>query len=353
MNLPELKEDFYKRFDPSDNFLHFTSNGLLCDLLGHSSVEYAPSLTCALSMRVKMFARRLGSDMVNIQDVSSAQAFSYTFGTPSELLRGENEQTAKLINRLMRYNINGAQILYECSIPEFLSKKEVFAVTLAQSVMKVSGAEADMLETAAMAGGGEHMNQYIGILAAKKGFCSLISSGEPKNLPLPLSGYKLLSAHCTEKEKDRSEPINKIFEQIRRLYPHVGSIADITPEMFNAVSAYIKDKTALRYMYHLVNENARIKSAAKALKRCDIKTLFREMKLSQKSMERFWNIGSEHILLADCCRGVDGVAAVRTWKNGVIMVVEDDKIDYAVKMIRGSFENNVGYRPTFCVSEAY
>lgn len=353
MNLPELKKDFYKRFDPSDNFLHFTSNGLLCDLLGHSCVENAPSLTCALSMRVQMSARRLGSNMINIQDVSSAQAFSYTFGSPSELLRGENERTAKLINRLMKYNINGAQILYECSIPEFLPKKEVFFVTLAQSIMKVSGAEADILETADMAGGGENINQYIGILAAKKGFCSLISSGTPKSLPLPLSGYKLLSAHCTEKDKDRSEPIKKIFEQIRRLYPHIGSIADITPEMFNAVSSYAKDKTALKYMYHLVNENARIKNAVKALGHCDIKTLFREMKLSQKSIERFWNIGSEHIFLADCCREAEGVAAVRSWKNGVIMIAENDKIDHAVKMIRTSFESNIGYRPTFCVSDSF
>lgn len=353
LNLSELKQDFYKRFNSSDNFLHFTANGLLCELLGHSDIAYAPSLTFTLSMRVQMFARRIGSKSVNLQEVSSAKAFSYSFPTPPELVRGKDAPAARLINRFMKYNPEGAQILYECSIPEFLPRKEVFFVTLAQSLFKINDIDADMLETAALSCGGSAVEPYLGIIASKKGCCTHISYGTPENLPLPFSGYKIVSAHCTEKDRDRSRQIKDIFNKICRGFPHTGSIADVTPDMFNAVSPYVRDKTALRYMYHLINENARIKSASAALKRCDIKSLFLEMKMSQKSLERFWNLGSENIFLARCCSHTEGVAAARSWKNGVMMIVEEDKIDHAVGMIRGSFENTVGYRPTFCISEPF
>lgn len=353
MNLPELKKDFYQRFNQSDDFLHFTANGLLCTLLGHTEIEDAPSLTFTLSMRVQMFARKIGGNLVNIEDSASDKCLSYHFGTPPKLFRGREKFIAELIESLNRYNLNGAEILCDCSIPEFLPKKEVFAVTLAQSLFKVSGVECDMLDIAASCSSGSDVTPLIGILSARKGYCTLISSGRPKNFPLPLSGYKILSAHCTEKRRDRSKYIKPAFEKICRLYPHVMSVSDITPEIFNGAKSAIKDKTALRYIYHLTTENIRIKSAADALKKCSIKNLFTEMKNSQKSMERFWDIGSEHRFLAHCCKNVDGIAAVRLWDNGIAAIVEEDKIDYAISVIRHEFENNIGYQPTLCVSEPF
>ncbi|MCC8160171.1 MAG: hypothetical protein LIO53_02460 [Oscillospiraceae bacterium] len=351
MNLPELKEDFYKRYSASDNFLHFVSNGLLCALLGHCGIEYAPSLTCALSMRVQMFARAMGGNIIKLQSTDTNKCLVYNFGDRAELFRGFDFDAVSLMHCLARRGAKGAQILYDCSIPEFLPRKEAFAVTLVQSLMRVSGIETDALETAALAARGSLTDPYLATVSSRTGYCTLISSGEPKNFPLPLSGYKILSAHCTEKDKDRSKQIKYAFDQIRRVYPHIGTISEVTPEMFSGVKSSFKDKTALRYMYHLVNENARIKTACAALKRCDIKTLFTEMNTSQKSMERFWDLGREHLFLARESRSLDGVKAVRSWKNGIIAIVENDKIDYVLGMMRNDFENTIGYQPTFCISE--
>lgn len=351
LKLPELKEAFYKRYNSSDNYLHFTSNGLLCTLLGHCELENTPSLTCTLSMRVQMFARALDGGMIKLQSSTEDKCLVYIFGTPAELFRGGDKETVKVIQMLDEKKIRGAQILYDCSIPKFLSKKEAFSISLIQSLMKVSGIDADALETAALSSCSESVVPYLATVSAKSGYCTLLSSGIPKNYPLPLSGYKILSAHCTEKERDRSKPVRTAFDNIRRIYPHIGSAADITPEMFNSAKASIKDKTALRYMYHLINENTRIKAVTAALKRCDTRTLFREMNNSQKSMERFWDIGSEHTYLARCALGLDGIAAVRCWKNGIVAIIEEDKIDHAIGLIRQEFESNIGYQPTFCVSE--
>lgn len=354
MNLPELKKDFYQRYNQSDSFLHFCSNGILCELLGYTNIEYAPSLTFTLSMRIQMFARKLGGNLINIESTKSDGCLSYHLGTPAQLFRGHDRFIVDLIQSMNSSGLRGADILYDCTIPEFLPHKEAFSVTLAQALIQVAGEEKDMLDIAAVCSSvGSDISELIGILSSRKGYCTHISAGKPNMLPLPLSGYKILTAHCTEKENDRSKCIKTAFESISRLYPHVMFISDITPEIFNNAKHVVKDRTALRYMYHLTNENIRIKTAAEALKKCNTKALFAQMKLSHKSMERFWDMGKEHIFLAHCFEGLDGVAAVRFWKKGVIAIVEEDKLDYAVKMIGRKFEDNVGYRPSFCICEPF
>lgn len=353
MNFPELKKDFYKRFDESDNFLHFTSCGLLCTLLGHTDIESAPALTCTLSMRVAMFARKLGGNVIMIESTSNDKCLSYTIGTPEELFRGKDKLPIRIINTMEPYIKGGAQIFFDSTVPSFLSDESSFAAALAKSLLKVGGAEIDILETAAACSTGSDINRYLALLSSRKGYCTVVSSGEPKSLPLPLCGCKLLSVHCTEKEKDHRAAVNYAMSKIRALYPHTGSIYDVTPEMLQGAKSDIKDKTALRYMYHLVNENERVRSACAALKKCDTKTLFREMKISCQSMDRFWDTGREHKYLAHCAQGLDGIKAVRYWENGVIIVIDEDKINNAIEIINTKFENNVGYKPTFCVSEPY
>lgn len=137
---------------------------------------------------------------------------------------------------------------------------------------------------------------------SKKGYCTLMNSGEPKNLPLPLSGYKILTAHCTEPLSNHSKHIKYAMSEIRRLYPHINSISDLTPEILSTAKSSFKNSKAAKYMYHLSTENTRINTVSAALKRCDIKTLFREINNSEQSMERFGilaqNINSLQILHA-------------------------------------------------------
>lgn len=352
MNFPELKQNFYKRFEQSSKFLHFTSQGLLCTLLGHVSVPQSPSLTCTLSMRVQMFARACGGQGIKIESTDSDNFFAYTPGDPTQIFRGKGRRTAELIDTLRGHSLKGTEILYQTTVPNFLPHMEVFSAALVKSLLKVNDIELDTLETAAICAMGENINPYLALLSAKSGYCTLIASGEPKNLPLPMSGYKILSVYCTEKthKKERMQSISRAMSQITRLYPHVGGICDVTREMIE--TADIKDKNAVKYMYHLINENECIKKAEKALERCDVKTLFRQMDISQKSIERFWDIGDEHICLSDCMRGLDGVMAARCSDKGVIAIVEEDMVNYVMNMVRDTFEINIGYQPTFCVSDA-
>ena len=351
MTLSELKEDFYKRYLPSSNYLHYTANGMLCPLLGYPETEDAPSVSCALSMGVRMFARALGGEVIKVQNNASDKYLIYNFSDNIAPRRGIDAETIRLIRALGAENLTGAEILYECTIPEFLPRREVFSLTLVQSLMKVSDIEADIAKTAATASLGNNTGAYLALAASRGGYCTFVSSGVPKNYPLPLTGYKIVSAHCIEKDIDRSTRIKYAFGVIRRMYPHITSIAEVTEDMLISAKDMIKDKTAARYMYHLVKENSRIEKALAALKKCNVKTLFEEINKSQRSMEKYWNVGKEHAFLARCARGIQGVAAVRCWENGIIAITAEDKIDYAIGMICDGFEENIGYQPTFCISQ--
>lgn len=353
MNFLTLKEDFYKRYQPSAKFLHYTSYGALCTLLGHTDIPTAPSLCCTLSMKVEMFARKSGGNYVKIENTTTDKCLQYPFGMSTDLFKGKTKFFAELIHALENSGLKGTEILYNNTIPNFISSKHAFSATLIKSLMKISDIDLDPLETAAICALGNDLTPYLAVLSSRKGYCTLMNKGEPKTLPLPLSGYKILTAHCTESLSNHSKLIKYAMSEIRRLYPHVNSISDLTPEMLNTAKSNLKSNKAIRYMYHLSTENTRIKTVSDALKRCDIKTLFREINNSEQSMERFWNVGTEHRFLASTARKTDGIAAARCQDNGITAIAEEDKVDYAINMIKSDFENTIGYKPTFCVCDTF
>lgn len=353
MNFPELKQNFYKRYEQSSSFLHYVSQGALCPLLGYVDIPYAPSVTCALSMRMQMFARLIGGDAIKIENAASDAFFTYRQGEPAGILRGNDSISADIINSLSMYNIRGAEILYSSTLPDFMQSSELFAVALTEAIKKANNIECGILETAAICAQGKNINPYLAMLSARGGYCTMVSSGEPQKLPLPFSGYKIISVFTTEKQRDkeRIKHIEYAMSKITRLYPHVGSIGDVTCEMVDR--AQIRDKTAEAYMYHLAEENIRIQAAQNALKRCMTKTLFEQINLSQESMEKYWNTGSEHLSAVQCAKGLDGVEAVRDGGDrGVIVIADNDSVNYVTDMIKQDFETNIGYQPTFCISAA-
>lgn len=353
MNFLTLKEDFYKRYETSGKFLHYTSYGALCTLLGHTDIPTAPSLCCTLSMRVEMFARKSGGNYVKIENTTTDKCLQYPFGTSTDLFKGKTQFFAELIHALENSGLKGAEILYNNTIPNFISSKHAFSAALIKSLMQVSDIELTHLETAAICALSDDLTPYLAVLFSKKGYCTLMNSGEPKNLPLPLSGYKILTAHCTEPLSNHSKHIKYAMSEIRRLYPHINSISDLTPEILSTAKSSFKNSKAAKYMYHLSTENTRINTVSVALKRCDIKTLFREINNSEQSMERFWDIGTEHKFLANTARNTDGIAAARCQDKGIWAIVEADKVDYSINMIKSDFENTIGYKPTFCVCDTF
>lgn len=347
MNMADIKETFYKRYNSSGNFLHYTFNGLHCTLMGYAALQGAPFLSCRLSMGVGMFARKLGGDMVKIQGADSDRHFSYIYGTPSGLFTDKERKIAELLTELKKYGTGGAEILYKSSVPDFVPQDIEFNLTLAQSLLKTADIEKNPLEIASAAAYNAHIAPYSAAAYAKSGYCTLMSCDTAKSCPLPMTGYKIVSVYCRGKDRNRLDRIYDALDTIRKKFPSVSTLTDITPIHVSAV----KNKTAAGYMRHIADENMRICAAVIGLKKCNIKSLFRAMNASQRSMERYWRLRGEFAFLAECARNTEGVMAVRCAESGAIFIAENDNLDYTVNMIKRDFEKNAGYSPVFCVSD--
>ena len=85
-----------------------------------------------------MFARKSGGNYVKIENTTTDKCLQYPFGTSTDLFKGKTKFFAELIHALENSGLKGAEILYNNTIPNFISSKHAFSATLIKSLMQVS-----------------------------------------------------------------------------------------------------------------------------------------------------------------------------------------------------------------------
>lgn len=344
MDLIELKQDFYKRFNTSGNFLTYSRAGLLCSLLGDISIKRCPALTCSLSMRVQAYGRRIDGDVIKLQTTKSNTCIVFH---PGGRLPSQHRDLFEMIDRMYNYGVRGAELIFDSSVPDFFSFGKELKIAVFNTLSKIYGVTPPVDIC-----GNDNPAPYQAIAEAKKGYC--ISIPGNRSLPLPLTGYKLMAVQCEKIDKvPRGKYIEKGFNNLKRIYPHIRSFSDISPELLEYSRKAVRDKTALNYMRHMADENERIKYAAEGLKKCDINALAVQMNLSEESMEKLWTPEKEYVFLARKALSTVGILCARIWKNGIIAIVNEDEIDYASEAIAYDFENIAGYKPYICIADSF
>lgn len=187
-----------------------------------------------------MFARKSGGNYVKIENTTTDKCLQYPFGTSTDLFKGKTKFFAELIHALENSGLKGAEILYNNTIPNFISSKHAFSAALIKSLMQVSDIELTPLETAAICALSDDLTPYLAVLFSKKATVHLWTVVSRKTCRCPLSGYKILTAHCTEPLSNHSKHIKYAMSEIRRLYPHINSISDLTPEILSTAKSSFK-----------------------------------------------------------------------------------------------------------------
>lgn len=352
LEFTELKEDFYKRYNGEKNFLHYTSCGALCTFLGHNNLPNTPFISCGLSMRAEVLARKSDDGIIKLESTESNKCMQHRIGVMADLYKGKPRMFARLLNSAEKVGINGAEVLYKSTIPGFISSKEAFSTALVKALTVASGKEFDVFKIAEICALNNNPIPYAVVLSARKGYCVYADKDGVNTIPFPMYGYKILIIHCDEKIVNYTDEFNEAMRMIHRYYPHVRSIADVEVKMLSNSLGTQKHKTHLNLMYHLLSENNRIIEAKKALTHCDIKTFFRKVNNSQMSFERFLHLGDEYRFLLQTLRNLGGVTATRCNNNGVCVIVEDEFVDNVVSIVKNKFERTMGYSPSFCISDA-
>ncbi|MGN0149398.1 MAG: hypothetical protein ACI4C7_04015 [Clostridia bacterium] len=344
MNLTELKQDFYKRYSSSDNFLSYSRAGLLCSLLGDISLRHCPSLSCSLSMHVQVYGRKINGEIIKLQTTKSNTCIVFH---PGNNIPSQHRSLFEMIERLYRFGIHGAELIFDVSVPDFFNYGKELNTAIFNTLSKIY-AISPPIEICST----YNTSPYYALNTLKKGYCT--STPDNRLIPLPLTGFKIAVIQDIQPNKsNREKQLEKGFNILKRIYPHIKSFADISPDQLEYSKNAIRDKTLLNYLRHIVDENERIQAAAADLKKCSIKSLVNQMNLSEQSIEKLWNPKKQHIFLAKKSLTIDGVLCARIWKNGITAIVSEDNLDYFTDVISYDFENFSGYRPHICIADTF
>lgn len=343
LNLTDLKEDFYKRFSASGSFLSYSRAGLLCPLLGYEEINHCPALTCSLSMKVQVYGRRLEGEMIKLQSTKNNLCIIFRYGG-----RPPSQHTGlfEMLEKMHAYGTGGAELFFDCSIPDFFEYERELKAAVFSVMSKIYNLSIPVSVC------GAEKQPCSALQKVSKGYCVTIPDSQ--KLPLPLTGCKLLIIQTQKADKaPRAKYIDKAYERLKKIYPHIHSFADLSPDRLEYARNAIRDKTALNYVRHIVDENERIKTAAKGLEQCSISALAEQINLSEESAEKLWSPEKLHVFLAGKTMSAEGVMCARIWKNGIISIVSEEKLDETVSMIIRDFENIAGYRPFVCIADSF
>ncbi len=343
MNLTDFKQDFYKRFRPSGDFLAYSRAGLLCPLLGVTSVKRSPSLVCSLSMKVQVYGRKLAGDMIKLQSTKNNLCVVYRYGSR---LPPRHTELFEMLERLRAYGAFGAELFFDSSVPAFFDYERELKAAVFGVMTNICGLDVPV----SVCGGDTPLCSAL--LNAKKNRCVKIPDGS--QLPLPLTGLKLLAVQTQTADKTpREKCIEKAYGRLKRIYPHIHSFSDITPDKLEYARNAIRDKTALNYARHIVDENGRIEAAADNSKRRGASALAEQINLSEESIEKLWNPAKEHVFLARRAAKASGALCARVWENGILAIVKEDAADDIANRLTFDFEAAVGQKPYICVADSF
>lgn len=343
MNLTDLKQDFYKRFSASDSFLSYSRMGLLCPLLGDVSIKHSPALTCSLSMKIQVYGRRLGGELIKLQSTKNNLCVIFRFGGQ---LPSQHTELFEMLDKMRGYGAGGAELFFDSSIPAFFGHERELKAAVFDVMSKIYDIDPPISVC------GDYKPPYSALLDAQKGYC--VSEPDGQRMPLPLTGYKLLIIQTQKFDKTpRAKYIEKSYERLKRIYPHIHSLADLSPDRLEYSRSAIRDKTALNYVRHLVDENERIKIASEGLNRCDIQALVNQINQSEQSMEKLWSPEKQHVFLAKMALRSESIICARIWKNGILSIASEENIDETISKLSRDFEAAAGYKPFICVADTF
>ena len=348
VNTAELKSHFYKRFIGENGRMTLSEAGLPCSLLGYINTEHMPSVGCAMSMSVKIIARKIGSGTVIITSTETDMCRAY----PIDNCDGR-DRISVFLNRARDFGINGTQILCDNSIPGCFNMNSAYTAAVAKALLELSKRGVPRPETsAALCAQRDELNEYLTVFASRKGYCVYAQNGSARIMPLPMTGYKFLLINPRQSEPPvTARLINRTYMLMKELYPHITSFADVSPEMLDIAAPRLRPKEVRLCAKHMADECRRVSAGARALVRCNIRAFAEIMRESCYSQKRICQYNDENVFLADELLDAGGVLGVRMCERGVMAIVDENRCDEVVKSIRFAYENEFGAPPVFCIAD--
>ena len=348
VNTAELQLHFYKRFTGENGRVTLSETGLPCSLLGYINTDHMPAIGCALSMSVKIIARKIGSGTVVITSTETDMCRAYNIDNCDG-----RDRISVFLNRARGFDISGSQLLCDNGIPGCFNSNSAYTAAVAKALLELSKRGMQRSEAcAALCAQRDELNEYLTAFASKRGYCVYAQNGSARDLPLPMTGYKFLlvrARQCAPLISTRL--INRTYMLIKELYPHITSFADVSEQMLDIAAPRLRSREVRLCAKHLSDECRRVSDGVRALVRCDIKAFSELMNESYYSQKRICPRNDETVFLADELHRTDGVIGARICEHGVIAVVDDGSCDEVIQSVKFACEAEFGAPPVFCIAD--
>lgn len=326
----------------------------------------------SLNLKCTTLARPNGSKFINIYADSLNIKVSLDIDNLADyknLKWGNYQAGVAFVLKESGYNLVGCDILYSCSVPygSGLSSSAAIEVATAVTLNEIAGNEYNLVEMAKLCQKAENtycgvncgiMDQFASAMGKKDSALLLnCKTLEYEYVPLKLKNYAMVVANCNKphalvesKYNERREEVEIALEKLKKVYPEITCLADVTPEMLKRTDCL--SGKVLNRATHVVNECDRVKRAAESLKRGDIKMLAELINQSHDSLCNLYEVtGKELDALAYIARAQNGCIGARMIGAGfggcTISIVEKECVNEFIEKVGAAYKKEIGYDASF------
>ena len=232
------------------------------------------------------------------------------------------------------YPLRGANLLIDGRVPigSGLSSSAAIEVATALALTSIGGVTIPLLEVARLCQRAENdytgarcgiMDQFVSCFG-REGHAALLDcrSLEAKYLHLPQSVRLVICNTRVRHElaageyNERRASCERAVKAIRKAIPNLRALRDLTLEELEHHRNLLTE-VDFRRCRHVINENARVKDAAEALKCLDLIRLGKLMYLSHESLDRDYEVSCEELnIMTEVASKLDGVFGARMTGGG-------------------------------------
>jgi galactokinase len=247
------------------------------------------------------------------------------------------------------HELRGADLLVSGDVPigAGLSSSAALEVASVRMFAELSGLELDPVEVAYKGKTAENgfvgvqsgiMDQFVASLGVPGNLLFIdCRTNEYRNIPLP-HGVRVVVVDTTVKRELASSAYNERRAQcedgvraLRNHIPHARALRDVTPEDLERLGKHLPE-TVIRRCRHVVEENARVLEAVRALEDGDAVRLGKIMYASHESLRTDYEVSSVELdALVEAARETSGTLGARMTGAGfggcTVNLVREEKVE--------------------------
>jgi len=195
------------------------------------------------------------------------------------------------------------------------------------------------------------MDQFAVLMSKKDHVLLLDCQSLNYNLiPINFEPYKVLLLNtnvshnlATSEYNNRREECEESVKIIRKTYPEVRSLRDVSIPMLETAKQYL-NIILFNRCHYVISENLRVKKAVNALKNNDLKTLGDLMYASHEGLKNLYNVSCHELdYLVEFSKNNDSILGSRMMGGGfggcTINIIHNDAIDSYVKDVSTAYKN--------------